>query len=129
MKLRWNGTGLMKTTERQEDIKRALQVQAPPKNPTDITKEAEDPQENLEKRSELGLAPQLTEKNRRRKPLNHHQSPKSHQRFLRKKVIRQNKKRKNKKRINRVRITTSGMEMEKRDLNSSAIQVYIIPKL
>lgn len=126
MKLKWNETGLMKTTELQGDIKRARQVLALPKNPTDITKEAEDPHENREKRSELALALQLTEKNRRRNLLNRHQSRKSHQRCRRKKAKRQNKKQKNnKKSKNRVRITTSDMEMEKRDLNSSAIQVYI----
>lgn len=46
----------MKTTELQGDIKRARQVLAPPKNPTDITKEADDPHESQEKRCELALA-------------------------------------------------------------------------
>jgi len=47
----------MKTIELQEDIKRARQVLAPPKNPTDITKEADDPHESQEKK--CGLAPAL----------------------------------------------------------------------
>lgn len=124
MKRKWNEMVLMKITELQEDID-LIRIVRVLKSLTDITDEEEDPPESLAKKSAPVLVQLLKEKKNllKNKSLpNHHPLPKSHQRCRQKRPKNKRSRRLNLSR-NRVRITTSVMEMEKRDLNSYATQV------